>query len=213
MTQSIILDGHRLIAQCADAHDIAARSMLEKFAKLHAAGPRLKPGSRIDFGWAPLQIEARGDDWLVCEPDFDSEPMRWRPTVDQTLAILQAQAALITELGVPAKQTRGDQTLWLAPDALDAPRVYLNRNEASEPTESGWYIGRDRSDAESGEVQRARRVRAGTLASRKPEWVAVLALPARYLAIFEHGELAEIYDDRDECIFPEREGAEKDGGA
>jgi len=205
MTQSIIVDGHRLIAGCADAYDVAARSMLEKFAQLHAAGPQLKPGSRIDFGWAPLQIEAQGEDWLVCEPDFGSEPMRWHPTVDQTLAVLQAQAALITDLGVSPQQTRGDQTLWLSPDALDAPRVYLHRNEASTPTESGWYIGRDRGEDKSAEVQRAQRVRAGTLASRKPEWVAVLALPAHYLVTFEQGEIAAIYDERDRCIF-EHEG-------
>jgi hypothetical protein len=202
MTQSIILDGHRLIARCADAYDIAARSMLAKFAQLHAAGPRLKPSSRIDFGWAPLQIEAQGDDWLVCEPDFDSEPMRWRPSVDQTLAVLKAQAALITDLGVPPKQTRGDQTLWLAPDALEASSVYLHRNEPRSADESGWYIGRERTTGDSSDLQRAQPVRVGRLLSRKPEWVAVLALPAHYLVLFEQGRLTAIYDDEDRCIFP-----------
>jgi hypothetical protein len=213
MTQSIQIDGHRLIARCNETHDLAARSMLQKFASLHAKGPSLHPGSRIDFGWAVLQIEAEGEDWLVCEPDFDSEPMRWQASVEQTLAALKAQASLIGQLGVKPRQTRGDQMLWLAPDALDAPRVYLHRGEPSAPEESGWYIGRDREPDEPGEVQPARRVRAGCLLSRKPEWVAVLALPANYLAIFEDGEIAAIYDDLDRPIYHDREDAANDGEA
>lgn len=202
MTQSIRLEGHLLIAPCSEQHDLAARSMLDTFARLHAAGPKLAPGSHIDFGWATLQIEARGEDWLVCEPDFDSEPMRWLPSVDATLGVLQVQAALMRELGVPPRATRGDQTLWLAPDALDAPRVYLHRTEPESAAECGWYIGREREDGDEAEPRHALRVRAGRLLTLKPAWLPVLALPAGYLVQFEDGAIAAIHNDQDRCIYP-----------
>ena len=70
MTAEIEIEGHRLVAVCPDDLNAAAQSMLAKFAELHARGPALHPGSVIDFGWAPLRIEAMGDVWFVCEPDF-----------------------------------------------------------------------------------------------------------------------------------------------
>lgn len=202
MTLSIRLDEHRLVAACSERYDPAARSMLERFAQLHAAGPRLHPGSHIDFGWAVLQIEARGEDWLVCEPDFESEPMRWLPSVDATLGVLDAQATLMRRLGLPPRATRGDQLLWLAPDALDAARVYLHRSEPGSAAESGWYIGRDRDAGDEGEAQRGVRIRAGRLLILKPEWLQLLTLPPGCLVQFEDGKIAAIYDDRDRCIYP-----------
>jgi len=204
MTMHIHIDGHTLIAACSERHDLAARSMLDTFARLHAAGPKLAPGSRIDFGWAVLQIEAQGKDWLVCEPDFDSEPMRWLPSVDATLGVLQSQAALMRELGVAPRATRGDQTLWLAPDALDASGVYLHRTEPESAAECGWYIGRERGEGDDAEPQRALRVRAGRLLTLRPAWLPFLALPAGYLVKFENDAVTAIYDDRDELIHPKR---------
>ena len=202
MTQSLRINEHLLIAACSEQHDQAARAMLDHFALLDAAGPQLAPGSRIDFGWAPLQIEARGKDWFVCEPDFDSEPMRWRPSVDATLGVLQSQAALVRQSGVAPLATRGDQTLWLTPDALDAARVYLHRTEPDSPAECGWYVGCAQDDRDDAEPRHAVRVRAGRLLTLKPEWLPALILPTGYLVNFEQGRLAEIYDDQDKCIYP-----------
>lgn len=206
MTQSITLDGHRLVAICAGQHDLAARSMLNKFAELHAVGPRLAPGARIDFGWVPLQIEADNGEWLVCEPDFDSEPMQWRPSVDATLGVLQAQGTLMRHLGIQPKRTRGDHLLWLAPSAVRASSVYLHRKESESADKSGWYIGKECSEEDDEETQCAVEVLAGRLLSIKPEWVVVLALPVGYLAQFEEDRLTAIYDDRDQCIFPVQDG-------
>jgi len=202
MTERIFIEGRSLTAACSERRNLAARSMLERFAQLDAAGPRLHPGSRIDFGWAVLQIEAQGEDWLVCEPDFESEPMRWLPSVDATLGVLDGQAALMRRLGVPPRATRGDHTLWLAPDALEAPRVYLHRTEPESAAECGWYIGRDRQGEDDDQARRALKVRAGRLLTLKPEWLPVLALPPGYLVQFEDGEIAAIYDDKDRCIYP-----------
>jgi|GEM_PF-3101802 len=204
MTQSIQLGSQMLVARCAEAHDFAARSMLETLASRHKEGPPLAPGTRIDFGWAVLQIEAAGEQWLVCEPDFDSEPMNWRPTVDATLGVLDAQALLMRALRVAPEATCGHQTLWLAPDALDADSVYLHRSEPDSTTDSGWYIGRDQSDKADKAVETAKavRTRAGRLLTLKPEWLSVLALPRNYLVQFSGGELSAIYNDQEARIYP-----------
>jgi len=202
VSQSIHIGSQQLVATCSESHDLAARSMLKTLARQHEAGPPLVPGTRIDFGWAVLQIETRGDLWLVCEPDFDSEPMRWRPTVDTTLGVLDAQALLLRALNVGPEATRGDQTLWLAPDALDADCVYLHRSAPDAPTDSGWYIGRDLSGDARTETAKAVRTQAGRLLTLKPDWLSVLALPRDYLVQFSGGTLFAIYDDHDERIYP-----------
>ncbi|QAU23617.1 hypothetical protein EO087_06155 [Dyella sp. M7H15-1] len=201
MTQSIVLDHRRLIAQCASEYDTMAHSLLSRLKALHEQGPALNPGSLIDFGWSLLQIQAHPQHWVVCEPAYDSDPITWRPEVNETLWVMQQQATLLAELNlVSGQRTRGDQWLWLQPDALTAPDVYLNRSEPSHAQDSGWYIRADTTTNQKGD-SRARAIMAGTLARYKPEWLGVLALPIGCLARFEQNHLTAIFDARQQRIY------------
>jgi hypothetical protein len=206
MTQSIDIDGHHVIANCAAERDVAARSLLKALEQMHRAGPALHPGSHIDFGWSLLQIEAHPGHWVVCEPEYGTDPMTWKPQVDDTLSVLQQQAATRALVGnAKSERTRGDQWLLVQPGAFDAAEVYLHRSAATTAQDSGWYIGVENASA-SKPVEKASPMIAGLLLQAKPAWLSVLALPKGFLVHFGRDSLIDVHDDNGARLYP----AEKD---
>lgn len=202
MTQSIDLDSNTLVANCDARWDVAARSMLDALAAMHRRGPRLKPGSQIDFGWAILQIEAHPDHWAVCEPDYSKAPLEWKPQVDETIWTLNHQAALHAKLpGVAVERTRGDQQFHLAPDALFADIAYLHRLSPSSAQDSGWYAA-TRGDLMDLALEQTQPVMAGSLLEVEPEWTSVLNLPVGFVAQFDHDRLVAVFDAQRKQAYP-----------
>lgn len=200
MTQSVQINGKRLIAACAPVLDEPAAGLLKQLAALHMKGPALHPGSIIDFGWVPLQIQCDGDDWIVCEPDFGAEPLRWRPKVDVTLDTLDRQLALVRRLGLLPSPARWDQTVLVAPGADAAASLFFERSPPADAHDSGWYIGVDLPGVEPDRRQ-ADRFSVGELAVARPAWAGLFALPVGYLAFFRNGRVCEVLDPSDREIF------------
>lgn len=203
MTAQIDLNGQPLIAECPDSLTAAARSLLEKLRELHARGPKLHPGSVIEFGWAPLRIEQSDGAWYLCEPEFAAGAQRFVRGVGVTLRVLDDQARVIHLLGVVPHATRFDETVLVSSQAWDAPRVICDRARTAVAHYSGWYIGADDAVGKRPSPSAAP-VTAGELAVRRPAWTAVLALPPGYLATFEDDRLSAVYDDnsREVATFP-----------
>jgi hypothetical protein len=167
-----------------------AEALLDKLAELDAKGPALHAGSVIDFGWSRLTLEAEGDELVVSEPDFLSDPTKRTSTgVEATLRISLRQAELLQRLGVEGVDARWDSTLALQRGALSTARVYLERMESQNPGFSGWYLGEvrdsgpvERKDVESMPVYR--------LYTERPELLTALALPPGWLVVFD-GQIIE----------------------
>ena len=120
---------------------------------------------------------------------------------DIALAVLDSQAALARSTQARAQATRCDQWLLVAPGALEAPAVYLERSAASDVGDSGWYAGINASGA-SADRRDASRLSAGALVRRKPSWLGVLALPVGYMAFFDHERLETVLDREDREVWP-----------
>ena len=205
MTAEIEIEGHRLVAVCPDDLNAPAQSMLAKFAELHARGPALHPGSVIDFGWAPLRIEAMGEVWFVCEPDFAHDGQTFVPRVAVTLRVLDEQARVIELVRAKPCATRYDETVRIDKRGWDSPRVMVTRLPTKTPKDSGWYIMPDETEASPHPDEQS--MTAGKLATSRPAWTKVFALPAKYLAIFEGDRLLEVYDEESRQV-----GSFQDGG-
>jgi hypothetical protein len=194
--------GPALVAECEASHDAAAQDLLQALAQRHAAGPPLRPGAIVDVGWALLQLRPQdAQTWQVCAPDYDADPMDWHPGLDATLAVLDSQAALMRSLNLPPLRTRSDQLLRIAPGALEAPSVYLERKAPAGERDSGWYAGVQASPV-APDRRQAPWVPAGRLVAQKPAWLAVLALPEGCMAFFDDGRLQTILDAADREIYP-----------
>jgi hypothetical protein len=199
MTVESHLNNNRLVAVCPESLNKPAESLLAKFAELDARGPRLQPGSIIDFGWAPLRIEAIGDAWFVCEPDFAHDAEGFVPTVAVTLQVLDGQARVIRQLRVNSHVTRFDQTVLIDERAWQAPRVVIDRITTKIPRDSGWHVMPAGTEAPD-QPSQSKPINAGKLATLRPEWMKVFALPPGYLTVFDQSHLAEVYDDKSHRI-------------
>src|SRR5262249_25141346 len=72
--QALPVGDMELVACCDDAFAVQTRSLLEAVASLKGKG--LADGVTVQFGWSVLTLRRRGDELLVCEPDFDGDPFR-----------------------------------------------------------------------------------------------------------------------------------------
>jgi hypothetical protein len=205
MTAEIDLDGHRLVAVCPKELNPAAESLLAKFAELHSRGPKLHPGSIIDFGWAPLRIDESGDAWFVCEPNFAHDAASFVPGVAVTLRVLDDQARIVRLLGVTPLATRFDQTVLVDERTWHVPDVIANRLRPGRLGDSGWYIMPDETELQ-GPPPEAQPIVAGKIAISRPGWVKVFALPPGHLAVFRNSRLVEIYDENSHQVASFKDG-------
>ena len=208
MTRSIRLGNRTLTARCDSALDDAAASLLERLLVLHERGPALRPGSVVDFVWLPLRIEQDGEDaggWQVCEPEFGSEPLQWRPGVDATLTVVQQQLEWARRIGARPQPPRWNQFVRAEPDAERADHAFFVRQRAHGENDSGAVLGIERPDMTPEQAAELRRradnVPVGEWAQRHPGLSGLLALPPGYMAFLRGGEIAQINDPSDQTVY------------
>src|SRR5438270_5401230 len=88
-----------LVVRCDDAYARQAESLLDVVARFRGEGKGLADGVTVQFGFSLLTLKRRGDQLLVCEPDYGGDPFHAiREDVTCTLAVLLGQAAVINRL-------------------------------------------------------------------------------------------------------------------
>src|SRR5437016_1403971 len=126
-----------LVATCDDTFARQAESLLAAVASFHGKGKGLADGVTVQFGFSVLALRRRGNELLVCEPDYGGDPFtQTRDDVTCTLAVLTAQAAVVNRLGVEPVDVRFDDLVVAARGCLAERRVYLQRSEPK-PGDSG----------------------------------------------------------------------------
>jgi hypothetical protein len=184
------LGARTLVARCDPSLHFEAESVLRLVGELESSGNVIADGARIPLGWSRLSVHTRGDDLVLCEPQFDGDPLAdVRDDITQTLAVLVEQASFVQELGTASQPTQFDDELTVACGVLAEPRIYCERREA------GWYIGpRDRE----GELDCVN-LRVYELLELRPAVLRVLALPVGTLVAFDGDVIETVLDasDRD----------------
>jgi hypothetical protein len=183
-----------LVARCDDAFATQAGSLLEAVASFQSQGKRLADGVHVQFGWSLLTLRRRGGDLVVCEPDFDGDPFHEiREDVTCTLRVLMGQVAVVQRLGLVPVEIRFDDKVVLAKGCLAQRRVYLQRSQPR-PGDSGWYVGPVDGPAPEQKPENYEAIHVFELLHRRAALLRVLALPARYLVIFDGDEVQGIAD-------------------
>lgn len=172
-----------LVAHCDEAFAVQAGSMLEAIASLQGQGKGLDDGVHVQFGWSLLTLRRRGDELLVCEPDFDGDPFHGvREDVTCTLRILMGQVAVVRRLGLRPVEIRFEDKVVLAKGCLAGRRVYLQRSQPR-PGDSGWYVGPVDGPAPEQRPESFEAIHVFELLRRRASLLQVLALPAGYLVV------------------------------
>jgi len=147
----------------------------------------LRPGMRLRIGWTMLTAERDGDGLMLCEPDFDGDPLtQTRPRIDVSLDVMAQQAAFAHARQVEPLDTRFDQILIVGRGALARPDIQAFR-DPPDGTDSGWSVtelgtepSEDPDAFETLAVHRLLRLR--------PALLSLLILPPGYGLILEAGK-------------------------
>jgi hypothetical protein len=106
-------------------------------------------------------------------------------------------SAALAACGLPQTPCGADDKIVLARAVLHAQHIYLERVSSPAQNDSGWYVGfADETEATGHNAMRA----ADFLAAR-PDWAAVLELPAGCLVIVDGPALAAVYDPHGNLVW------------
>jgi hypothetical protein len=188
------IGSHDVVLECADAYSELAGSVLDTLAELDRAGPQLRPGSTVQFGWSLLTLKAEDDKLRVCEPDFSGDVSRPRPNIDTTLSVLKEQVSVLRAVGEEGVDVRFTQFVAVGVGAMTTPDLFLKRDAPVADDDSGWFVGRleDLEAARSAEEVDALRI--WEVLKLRPVLVQVMALPPGYVAIVRGSHVEALLD-------------------
>jgi hypothetical protein len=175
--------------------------LLDVLAQMHASGPSLQDGSRIQLGWSILQLKRRlyTGELVVCEPDFTRNPFTdVVEEVTSTLRTLVQQNDLAQRAGAQPVQISFQDKIVLTKGCLEHDAICLQRGEVHpEKGDSGWFIGPQGDRAESPELEA---IYAYELVSRRPKLAAALALPSGYMVMASGENIQTVINASDEVV-------------
>jgi hypothetical protein len=186
-----------LLARVAPEVEAQARWLLEQvLARLGERPPGLRDGTTLRLGWSVLTLRAHEGALVVHEPDF-ARPGALKDDITASLEVLGRQGAVCQRVQAAAQDARWDQHVVVAPGAFEARRVFLRRDEADGPNDTGWRILVDDDDAPD-DPGAYRMFPVAHLLSARPALLAALALPTGWIAV-EHGDaLVGVADAEDQ---------------
>ncbi|TKC97263.1 hypothetical protein [Polyangium fumosum] len=200
------IGGTTVVARCASEQALEARTMIERgFGPLAGRKPGLE-GAVVVFGWAAYRLERREGQLLVCEPDFDEDPRRFRPDVTASLRVVARQVGLVKMLGIKPEGCRFDDKIVADRAALHAPAVYLHRTGTAKGGDSGWYMGRAEAKEKPSPEELAGFMSCGLVRLGRERLLDVLALPVGYIARFDGDTLLGIADARSREVYSPKRG-------
>src|SRR5215831_5898818 len=131
-----------IVANCTEAQERQAASLLDKLSELNEKGPALKDGSIVRFGWSDLKLVSKDNELVITEPDFKKNPFRdFLPQVNETLAVLNVQTQLLNKAQVAGIDSLYNSKVIIDKGCLTEEEVYLERSEPADDQDSGWFIG------------------------------------------------------------------------
>lgn len=188
------IEGTELACVCSEDLATQASLLLDKLEELHRAGPALRAGSKIRFGWSCLTLLADGAGLLVAEPNFDADPLAdVSPTVDRSLRVQAQQAAVCALAGAVGPDVTFDQTLVVERGSLEQSIVYLRRNATSFLEFSGWYIGSAPGVETRADPDRFDIVPVYRLLALRPALLDALQLPTGHTVVFDGPQLLCVF--------------------
>jgi hypothetical protein len=193
-----------VVAECGEDLAIQAEALLSKLEQLHRQGPALHPGSVIQFGWSRLVLEADNNGLIVCEPDFDADPIHQTvPKVDRTLRVVSEQAGICRLVHAVGQDVSFDQTMIVAKGHIATPRIYLDRRTPEVKGFSGWYLGPFEEEEPIQNQDQLERLYLYQLLKLRPAVLSVMNLPINYVVVFDRDKIEMIFDSTGTIVWPQ----------
>lgn len=190
------ISGREVIVSCSEPLSALAQDVLETIETVSATSAKPLDTVRIRFGWSLLTlVETLNGNLVVCEPDFDGDPLRQtRPTIDVTLSVLARQVAFLRRVSAPPFEVRFDQFTIVKRGALAAKRLLMTRQTVNEADDSGWYLAEEGDAAATTSPDDLIGVRVFALLQQRAGALPALALPPGFTVLLEQEQIFGVWD-------------------
>ena len=163
----------------------------------------VEDGKNIFIGWGYYVFKEIDDEYQILAADYTKDPSR-DLTEDLTLSlnILKDHLEISRRTGLSSDELITFQDTFVAKKiALSSDAVYLEKQQAVENGDSGWYMG-DANDVEqSDDPDDYITLPLYKLLSYCPKAVSVLSLPVGTIAIIKDGEITNICDEDNKEVY------------
>ena len=163
----------------------------------------VEDGKSIFIGWGYYVFKEIDDEYQILAADYTKDPSR-DLTEDLTLSlnILKDHLEISRRTGLSSDELITFQDTFVAKKiALSSDAVYLEKQQAVENGDSGWYMG-DANDVEqSDDPDDYITLPLYKLLSYCPKAVSVLSLPVGTIAIIKDGEITNICDEDNNEVY------------
>ena len=176
----------------------ACESVVSYCASLEDKPPGLSDGIVIGYGWSRLTLRARGDDIVLCEPNFSRHPMsELCYDISFSLQSIVMTQVLHSVVGVDACECSCVDDLIIADGAILEPELILHRIAPTRERTSGWIIG-PRNVAEVDALLDSEQfdvVPSAVIASVRPHLIKVLSLPPGFQVTMYGHAVTSVLDE------------------
>jgi hypothetical protein len=195
------IDDVVMVVDCDESLQQYAKQLLQDLSDMHFKGPPLKSGSKIHYGWVTLTLNKKDNLLEICEPDFINHDLqRHIANLDLTLKVLAEQSILHHQLNIIPQSISYLDSILVTKDCLKEIDIYIERQKPVRDSDSGWYIGS--VDNNASKEKEFYSIKVYELLQLRPEIMAALTLPEKYIAVFSDKKLIEILDQNDNQIWP-----------
>jgi hypothetical protein len=150
------------------------------------SGVIFEAGQTIQIGWMVLKIVKENENELTLqEPDFCGVPIKFQPTVNNTLAHLRMQKDAFESLDMPAalKFPSILESAIICTKHDDSGGFFMSRASA-EQNDSGWFVGCADANHNHNDPQNLKRVSLYELACLREMIIPFIAFPEEASVLF-----------------------------
>jgi hypothetical protein len=154
-------------------------------------GSVFSAGQTIQIGWMVLKVTKENDEHLTLqEPDFCEMPIRFNPSVNNTLGHLRMQKDAFESLSLPAalKFPSILQSVIVCSKHDDSGGFIMSRVNA-EQNDSGWFVGCADANHNHNDPQNLKRVSLYELACSREMIIPFISFPEEVSVFFNSRSL------------------------
>jgi len=180
-----------IVVSMPSGPEFGVKSILSYFEDEIRQGTVFRSGETVQMGWMLLMLKAdENGDLDVWEPRFGEIPIIWVRGASKTYRQLVVQKSVAEQLGVEPSFPALTQSAVVSPEFMASTSFQMSR-ESSDGRDSGWFFTTDANVSNDG-----RPVSLFEIASKRPEVIPFLALPAASSAMLNNGRVQISHGDK-----------------
>lgn len=177
--------GHpNIVVSMPSGPEFGAKSILSYFEDAVSQGTVFRAGETVQVGWMMLMLKStEGGELDVWEPRFGEIPIVWERGASKTYRQLIVQKSVAELVGAEPAFPSLRQSGVISPDFMASKDFQMFRDQPT-GTDSGWLFTTEQNVSSDGRLASLFEV-----ASKRPEIIPFLALPAASSVVLKDGQV------------------------